>query len=188
MDTNTSDTLIHLLLDLTHWGTTAPGKVTVPLADLVYTHPTVYQTVRTEVMQQHPSDRSLQCLLDFLDCIHDDTQPMACAMFASFDNVTVLQHFFDHEFAWDECTVISSVLNNSPQCLKFALENNCPLHCSSYDSLMRYVLCNGSLQCLQVLCDYMKSTSGDVEYPSTYWHHFAKEAQDKDMKLYLTGL
>lgn len=187
--------LTQAFLELTKSHSSAPAKVNVAVADCVYDHPDVYNKVKEQLLvhtcnHDHDTIEALVSLFDFLDCIHDDLQPITCAMFASFDNVLLLEHFFKKDFAWDECTIISAVIHNGPRCFQFALENKCPIHCSSYNDLIRYVLSNGSLQCLQVLTQYMVSTTSDVDvkYPKSYWQCFVDDTDQDDMKQHLLSI
>lgn len=125
--------------------------ITVPMVNFVYLCSDLYFQVRAVYHQILPVSPLNQVFLvldlvcsadDFASA--DDRESTACACFALYNNVSVLQYLWRAGFNWDEMTLLNAVKANSTDCLRFALENGCPLNTLTYKQLVTFVSMYGS--------------------------------------------
>lgn len=132
------------LYNLCWKGDRAHFYITVPVVNFVYLCPEMYRLVRNAYIGQLHLQRVFAVLdlvvteLNFEDV--DKKESLACAYFALFNNLDVLQYLWEHGFNWDEKTVLAAAQAKSTRCLNFAIEKECPLTTITLEQLLQVQL------------------------------------------------
>ena len=125
----------------------AVRQITVPLVQFVYLCSAAYSGVR-QLFQQCVTLAPVFQMLDLVR-VHDNfltsvsCEKKACAAFAAWNNLAVLNYLYDTGFSWDEETLFYAVYFRSSHCLQFALSHDCPLTSISEKEFVELVLKHG---------------------------------------------
>jgi len=173
------------ILQLKRFGDDATRHVSLELVQQVYHNKDQYEEVAWCLRSQQ-NKRWLQQVLFSLDLIHAVDETAVCARFAFFNNLPVLQYLYRQGLEWDYKTLFSSIVSNSLDCLKFALEKQCPTSITN-EELLTYVLQHGNKECLYLFCSHIQNT---MYYCNDFWKELAllqTEAHKRDCLLHFAN-
>jgi hypothetical protein len=122
-------------------------QITVPLVQFAYLCSEAYSGVR-QLFQQCVTLAPVFQMLDLVR-VHDNfltsvsCEKKACAAFAAWNNLAVLNYLYDTGFSWDEETLFYAVQFRSSHCLQFALSHDCPLTSISEKEFAEMIMKHG---------------------------------------------
>ncbi len=147
-------------------------EVPVDLVEFVYFHDDLYTTYK--------ASKKLNCVLLALDLIHSSFEKEACNLFAMYNNLPVLQFLYRKGFDWDEGVLFYACINNSLDCIQFALNKECPIQHPK--NLLQQVMQSESQVVMFLVCSFLQQK---YNFEPDFWTEMANLQRTSFKKQFL---